>query len=160
MSQANLILSQVIAIKMDYQTHVPGSQKTQLCRSVFPQIYYNSGRNTNRPTQQPSPATPSSVAQHLVSQHLSRYHTSGLGNKTSIQEEVPSTRDSQSTHSQDFVLMFRDWYAGKGEFRPVEVRERGLTIQIPTKDFIHFRKVLKVDEDERLVGCSIYTQFT
>jgi len=146
---------------MDYKPHAPRSQKTHLCRSLLPQSYYSSGRDTHRPTQQPSPTTPSAVAQRLVSQHLSLHHTSGLEDKKSIrEEEIPSTQDFKSTHSHDFVQMFRDWYAGEGEFRPAEVRERGLVMQIPLRDFVHFRKALNVDEDERLVVCSIYMQFT
>jgi len=140
---------------MDSQTHVPGSQKTHLCRSVFPPIYYSSGRDTHRPTQQPSPTTPSAVAQRLVSQHLAHHHTSGLGEKTpSQEEEVPSTRDCKSTHRHDLVQMFRDWFAGEGEFRLAEVRQRGLTIQIPIQDFRPFRRALNMDDDEKLVVCS------
>jgi len=146
---------------MDYQPNVPGSQNTNLCHSVFPQIYFSSGHDTCRPTEQSSSTTPSAVAQYLVSQHLSRHRTSDPEDKISAQEdEVLATRDTKSTRSKEFVQRFRDWYSGEEEFSTAEVREKVLTMQIPMRDFLHFRQALNVDEDEKLVVCSINAQFT
>ncbi|RPA90842.1 hypothetical protein L873DRAFT_1795254 [Choiromyces venosus 120613-1] len=135
---------------MEYQPDAPWNYDEPPHHSVHSNISFTPGSHTSRPAQQQLPTPPRCVSQTIMAPHLHNRHIPNAEDKTSVhKEQVPPLGDSKSTYTRECVKRFKDWHLGKGAFSFPETREDGLTMVISMRDFLDFKKVLHVDDDER-----------
>ncbi|CUS11006.1 unnamed protein product [Tuber aestivum] len=64
-------------------------------------------------------------------------------------DNQPAIGEPGQVHSQECVQRFKGWQSGKGQYGSPENSEKGPTMRISPGDFLRFKKVLNVDEDEK-----------